>query len=471
MALEYLNINYFVLIITLFFFIISSYEDLKKREVYDYYNFSYLLIILITGIFDSIYHASFYILSYVLVGIIVGFSLGSLLYYSGIWGGGDAKFMLGFGSSTYYIIQILNQNNFIFNNLIIKTENILNSTFNLFLTIFTKYILILDFIFFLIFFILGFILFYNKKELKERIFLISILFLLFFGLFYNLNSTLLLSVGFLAFILIFFAPEKTFESVYFAIPKFTKELKENEILVNNIKLKNNKKLFKEKEQFLITENIISILKENFEKNTEFLVKKIPPFGLLIGLNFIAYLLKIINLNVQNLKIITFNIGFILLSFIIGGIITSLIIIYFYIKNYKEIKITFSTIEKTALLLTTICIITTFILTKDKLFLYLIIIVLMIIFLKISKHVEKYSFVSKKEISKIVPGDWIVEDVKIDGKTIFRKEDFKIGIDYWQLEKIKELYQEKKIKELYVKDGIAFIPPMFITFIIILFLFL
>ena len=48
------------------------------------------------------------------------------------------------------------------------------------------------------------------------------------------------------------------------------------------------------------------------------------------------------------------------------------------------------------------------------------------------------------------------------------ENFKLGVDEDQLEKIKILSKKNKnFNSLLVKDGIAFLPPMFIAFIIML----
>ena len=101
-------IEYIVLLIVLFTFLIASFEDIKKREVYDYINFAFAFIIIIIAVFDSIQLSSIEPLKYVGFGLLIGFLLGSALFYSGIWGGGDAKFLIGFGASAYYLMEFMN---------------------------------------------------------------------------------------------------------------------------------------------------------------------------------------------------------------------------------------------------------------------------------------------------------------------------------------------------------------------------
>ena len=66
------------------------------------------------------------------------------------------------------------------------------------------------------------------------------------------------------------------------------------------------------------------------------------------------------------------------------------------------------------------------------------------------------------------GDWIVEDIFDSKRKIISKEDFRLGINENQMKIIKKLAKKNKnFKEVLVKDGIAFLPPMFIGFLIIM----
>jgi len=63
-------------------------------------------------------------------------------------------------------------------------------------------------------------------------------------------------------------------------------------------------------------------------------------------------------------------------------------------------------------------------------------------------------------------NWVVEDIIVDKKKIFEIKDFKLGIDEVQLEKLVKLSKiHKNLNNIYVKDGIAFLPPLFIGFLI------
>jgi hypothetical protein len=95
---------------------------------------------------------------------------------------------------------------------------------------------------------------------------------------------------------------------------------------------------------------------------------------------------------------------------------------------------------------------------------------MLLFLKVAKKIEYTAFVKKKELSKITLGDWIVEDIYDREKLIFEVSDFKLGVDEKQLDKIKELSKNNSnLNKLLVKDGLAFLPPLFIGFLIVIFL--
>ena len=105
---------------------------------------------------------------------------------------------------------------------------------------------------------------------------------------------------------------------------------------------------------------------------------------------------------------------------------------------------------------------------DLRFIYLGGLFLVYFLLKIAKNVEKLIFIKKKPLEKVTLGDWIIQDIKVNDKLIFGKEDFKLGVNEVQLDKIKTLAKKHhKLNQLYVKDGIAFLPPLFIGFILLM----
>lgn len=78
--------------------LMGSITDLKKREVPDTLNYSLIFLGLLMNLVFTILHldASFIINS--VAGLILGFGVGALFYYTGQWGGGDAKLVMGIGA-------------------------------------------------------------------------------------------------------------------------------------------------------------------------------------------------------------------------------------------------------------------------------------------------------------------------------------------------------------------------------------
>ena len=91
-----INIILFVVLTAL---IIASITDIKTREVPDWLNYSLLISgLAINGIFSLIYsNYSFIINSLTGLGIALVFAL--IMFYTGQWGGGDSKLLLGIGAS------------------------------------------------------------------------------------------------------------------------------------------------------------------------------------------------------------------------------------------------------------------------------------------------------------------------------------------------------------------------------------
>lgn len=90
---------YSVLIIgvALFALIFASITDLKTREVPDFLSYSLMSAgIGINIIFTLVYWDYAYIL-YSILGFVLFFIVGLLMFYTGQWGGGDSKILMGLG--------------------------------------------------------------------------------------------------------------------------------------------------------------------------------------------------------------------------------------------------------------------------------------------------------------------------------------------------------------------------------------
>lgn len=75
-----------------------------------------------------------------------------------------------------------------------------------------------------------------------------------------------------------------------------------------------------------------------------------------------------------------------------------------------------------------------------------------------KALEKTVLLKKIPISKLTEGDWVTDEIKVKGKTIFKPK--KTGITFDDI----KLFKKYKIKKTLVREGIPFIPSFFIAFI-------
>ena len=80
--------------------LIGSLIDIRTREIPDTLNFSLIGIGLISGVFLSIFHLSTSYVTGSVLGLLAGAIIGIFLFYTGQWGGGDAKMVMGVGALT-----------------------------------------------------------------------------------------------------------------------------------------------------------------------------------------------------------------------------------------------------------------------------------------------------------------------------------------------------------------------------------
>lgn len=83
-----------------------------------------------------------------------------------------------------------------------------------------------------------------------------------------------------------------------------------------------------------------------------------------------------------------------------------------------------------------------------------------------KNVELFCFYKKVNPEKLVEGDWLEEDVKIDGKIICKKGKILSEDDVNKLLKYKS---NGKINKVLIKEGIPFIPSFLVNYIVTLLL--
>lgn len=443
--------------LTILAFILASYEDIKKKEIYDYLNFAFVFFILTIAIIDSILTASFDPIKYAGFGMLIGFVLGSLLYFSGVWGGGDAKFLIGFSAASFYIFPysttLISQEilNYVFTTITTSLQTILQQI-SLILIIINSIAIL---------YICYFLLKKNHIQIVKNAFYQLLALILFTGgLLFTQYPLLILILGILAFIIIFFADEYMFYSVFYLKKKHLTQLKLKDI--PNTPL--SKKMPLNHTMYGLSQTQLNEITKL--KDKEITIRKILPTSLLIALNFIIYIGLILSIDTMNLEIIWFLLKMLFASFIAGGIMVVTMMGYYCIKNYKKVLQIFSSTEQYLFfLLVGIIIIGAFIST---IILYLGLLAFLYYFIKTAKNLEEEMFVKKRSLNNIALGDWIVQDICVGNNLYFTKDDFKLGVDEYQLNTIKKLAKKhKQFQELTIKDGIAFLPPLFIGFIIVM----
>ncbi|MGM5481057.1 MAG: prepilin peptidase [Nanobdellota archaeon] len=76
----------------------ASYTDLKTREVPDFLNYTLMALGIILAGVASILSGTISPVFHSITGLLGGYLLGSLMFYTGQWGGGDAKMLMAIGA-------------------------------------------------------------------------------------------------------------------------------------------------------------------------------------------------------------------------------------------------------------------------------------------------------------------------------------------------------------------------------------
>ncbi|MBW3018723.1 A24 family peptidase [Candidatus Woesearchaeota archaeon] len=88
-----------LLIIVLFVILITAaYVDIKTLEVPDWLNYSGIVIGLGVNSIYAIQQTAWQPIIGSIIGLLAGLAFGSLMYYTGQWGGGDAKLLIAVGA-------------------------------------------------------------------------------------------------------------------------------------------------------------------------------------------------------------------------------------------------------------------------------------------------------------------------------------------------------------------------------------
>jgi len=93
-----MQFDYFFIGVAIFGAIIGTITDLKTRLVPDWTNYFMIFSGLLGHAAISINSGTIWPLIYSVVAAGIFYAVGSLMFYSGAWGGGDAKMLVGFGA-------------------------------------------------------------------------------------------------------------------------------------------------------------------------------------------------------------------------------------------------------------------------------------------------------------------------------------------------------------------------------------
>lgn len=89
----------FLSVLAIIWIVFATVQDLKKREIANWLNFSLVIFALGFRFFYSLFHSGNFGFFYQgLIGLLIFFILGNLLYYGRLFAGGDAKLMIALGT-------------------------------------------------------------------------------------------------------------------------------------------------------------------------------------------------------------------------------------------------------------------------------------------------------------------------------------------------------------------------------------
>ena len=100
--------NLFLIVLGLIWIIFAVVQDLRKREIANWLNFSLAIFALVFRFFYSLFGGEgFSFFLYGLLGFGIFFIVGNLLYYGKVFAGGDAKLMISLGAVIPFSDKIL----------------------------------------------------------------------------------------------------------------------------------------------------------------------------------------------------------------------------------------------------------------------------------------------------------------------------------------------------------------------------
>ena len=171
----------------------------------------------------------------------------------------------------------------------------------------------------------------------------------------------------------------------------------------------------------------------------------------IALPYFPEKLSFLNPNISANFLLIIFINTLLFGFVYGmGYIT-----YLYYKNKLKIKFK----AKRHFLLMSIALVIASLFFNPELRILILILALIVLvypyLIILTREVEKKILTYRMKVNKLTEGDWIIKDVKIGNKLIYSRKN--PGVTKKQIDLLKKL----RIKEVLVKEGIPFVPAIFL----------
>ncbi len=153
--------------------------------------------------------------------------------------------------------------------------------------------------------------------------------------------------------------------------------------------------------------------------------------------------------------------------IITAIIKKKMFIYGYKKMAHDKKVLNT---NKALVIVCIALFLAILLIKDSAVRLPLLVLLLIFFITFyvwffTKIVETYCLQKYVLPEQLTEGDWIIKEIKIEGKYICGPKD--LGIEKKQIRKLMQLKAKGKIRKVLIKEGVPFVPSFFIAYVVTL----
>lgn len=268
MLLNYLSGGFLGGIVGLMVLIIASITDIRTREVPDWLNYGFFFFVVGNALILFFYHQHLPFLINTGLGLLLGLAIGLLMFYTGQWGGGDSKLIIGLSGLIGLSLSEL-------------------SSIPLLLVFFVNMLLVgaaYGLVYTMVKAAINWkaLKSYATDRYKQKVFratrILLYVFIVFAFIFFlvlrDLISTLVLGIALMAFVFFYFSLIITFVERKLMIKKINlKELTEGEWIVEGVK--KGRKILLKPSKTGVTKEEISLLKKN--KIRQIMIKIGIPF--------------------------------------------------------------------------------------------------------------------------------------------------------------------------------------------------